>query len=338
MAVLSGCTATGGGVAPEAGATPVLPVALLLPLSGPLAEVGASMRRAAGLAQSSASGARITLDIRDSSGDPARAAQEAAAAIAGGARMILGPVTAAEVRATVAVAGTVPVVAFSNDPALLGSGAYVFGVTPVQSVAAVLTHARNDDLASVVAVLPSGAYGDAMAEAVETLAPRAGLRLSSVLRDGAGPGVLEARIAALSPPPDAVLVGHFGAALEPVAASVRRATDAQILGTVQWLRDGPPWGEALEGAVFAVPEPKGFASFAGAYGEGPGLLAALAFDAVRLSEAVASTRAPLRNALHRSNGFRGVVGPYRFYDSGLCERELGIQTIRAGDVVRSTST
>jgi len=318
---------------------PALPVTLLLPLSGPLAEVGGSMRRAAGLAQSSASGgAGVTLDIRDTGGDPALAAREASAAIASGARMILGPVTAAEVRATMAVAGAVPVIGFSNDPALLDSGAYVFGVTPVQSVAAILTHARDENLSSLVAVVPPGAYGDAVAEAVETLTPRAGLRLAGVVREAAGSRALQARISALSPPPDAVLIAHFGAGLGSVASSVRTATDARILGTVQWLRDGPLWDAALEGAVFATPEPEGFATFAQAYGKGPGLLAALAFDAVRLAQTVGSTPAPLRDVLHRARGFDGVVGPYRLYETGLCERELSTLTIRAGDVARGTSS
>ena len=317
---------------------PAFPVALLLPLSGPLAEVGGSMRRAAGLAQSSATGGGVTLDIRDTGGDPARAGREATAAIAAGARLILGPVTADEVRATVAVAGAVPVIGFSNDPALLGTGAYVFGVTPVQSVAAVLTHARDENLSSLVAVVPPGAYGDAMAEAVETLTPRAGLRLSGVLRAATGSRELEVRLAALSPPPDAVAIAHFGGGLGSVAASVRKATNAQMLGTVQWLRDGPPWDAALEGAVFATPEPEGFSTFAQAYGEGPGLLAALAFDAVRLAATAGSSPAPLRDVLHRAEGFDGVVGPCRLYETGLCERELGILTIRAGDVARSTGS
>ena len=314
LTLLPAC-ATVGNEAPVAATSPALPVALLLPLSGPLAEIGASMRRAAELAQSSGRGGRIALDIRDTGGDAAIAAQAAAAAVAAGTRLILGPLTAGEVRAVSDVAGAVPVIGLSNDPALLGSGAYVFGVTPVQSVAAVLTHARDAGLSSVAAVVPPGPYGTAVADAVETLAPRAGLRVV-----GAGQG------------PEAVLIARSGAGLTAAARDVRRASDAALLGTVQWLREGPPWDPALDGAVFAAPEPDGFAAFAASYGAqdgaSPGLLAALAFDVVRLAQAVAG--GPLPQALHRATGFVGVTGRYRLYPSGLCERELGVLRIEGG--------
>lgn len=297
-------------------------MALLLPLSGPLAEVGESMRRAAGLAQPGAA-----LSVRDTGGDPAMAAREAQTAVAAGARLILGPLTAAETRTVAAVAGAVPVVSFSNDPALLGIGVHVFGVTPVQSVAAVLTHARDAGLESLAVAVPIDPYGEAVAAAVEELAPRAGLRLSGVLRTGADAAGAAAGFGAMTPRPDAVLIAHSGAALARVATALRGVSEARFLGTVQWLRDGPPVIPALEGAVFAAPEPDAFAAFAGAFeaetGTVPGLLAALAFDAAALARIVAV--AP--GALYRARGFDGVTGRYRLYDTGLCERELGVSVV-----------
>lgn len=289
------------------------------------------MQRAAALAQSPAG--NMVLDVRDTGGDPARAAGEAQAAVAEGAAMLLGPVTAPEVVAVEQVSGSVPVIAFSNDPALIGGGAYVFGVTPVQSVAAVLTEAREQGHESVAALAPDGAYGDAVAEAVELLAPRAGLQLSGVLRSVPGDAGLNAQLSALSPQPEAILIAHTGDGLAAIIAEVRRGSDAQLLGTVQWLRGDTLRNPLLEGAIVAAADPDRFGEFTAAYGQAygaaPGLLAALSFDAVRLAQSVTAGGGAPGPQLHRSGGFRGITGDYRLYPSGLCERQLAALEVGA---------
>ena len=87
-------------------------VAILLPLSGPRAALGLSMRQAVLLANS---GPEIT--AYDTGGTAAGAALAARNALKDEAAMILGPVTAGEVTAVAAEvaaskSGRVPVVAF----------------------------------------------------------------------------------------------------------------------------------------------------------------------------------------------------------------------------------
>ena len=110
-------------------------VALLVPLSGPHAALGTSMANAASLVESSSQLMRAF----DTGGTPAGAAAAARAALKARAGLILGPLTSAEVPAvTAAVAGKVPVVAFTNDAAQAATGAFVFGITPAQATSAVL--------------------------------------------------------------------------------------------------------------------------------------------------------------------------------------------------------
>jgi ABC-type branched-subunit amino acid transport system substrate-binding protein len=291
------------------------------------------MRRAAELVAGN-----MVLDIRDTGGEASIAAREAAAAVKEGATMILGPVRSDAVRAAAGAAGeAVPVIGFSNDPTLLGTGATVFGVTPVQSVAAMLAHERNRGSRSVGVVAPKGAYGDAVVEATRLLAPRAGLEIT-----GVGRGENELRAMLTGGIPDAVLLTLPSARLAPAAEALRRAGATRLLGTVQWLAQGVPDDPALVGAVVPSPDPATLAPFTTAYaqahGEAPGLLAALAADATRLASAVTVGGTARRDVLYRAAGFEGMAGDYRLYPSGQCERTLDVFIIGNGGTLEPAFT
>ena len=93
------------------------PVAILLPLSGKLAEIGKPMLKAAQLSLS-VPGSPILI-IKDTGGTQEGAAQAARDAITEGARIILGPVTSPETArvAPIARRAGIPVLAFTNDHA-----------------------------------------------------------------------------------------------------------------------------------------------------------------------------------------------------------------------------
>ena len=74
-------------------------MALLVPLSGANAELGQAMLDAAQLALFEASDDRLTLVPRDTGGTVEGAAKAARAVNGEGARLILGPLLAAEVEA-----------------------------------------------------------------------------------------------------------------------------------------------------------------------------------------------------------------------------------------------
>src|SRR5690349_19256764 len=124
----------GGAGGPRAAGAGGARVAILLPLSGPRAEIGQALLKAAQLALEPPGSPQI--DARDTGGTPDGAAKAANEAIAGGAGLILGPLTSAETApvASVARGAGVPVLAFTNDAAQAQPGVWTLGITPTQQV------------------------------------------------------------------------------------------------------------------------------------------------------------------------------------------------------------
>ena len=166
--------------------------ALLLPISGTNAAIGAAMAQAASLA-----GLGRTADALprtyDSSDTPEGAATAARAALAAGAQMLLGPLRSDQTPAVLEVAGSVPVVTFSNDDRLADAGAFVFGVTAAQSVSAMFSYALAQGIRRVAVVASPGALGAATSDAAVRIAAAGGLNLSAtLLRDPTAPGLVQA--------------------------------------------------------------------------------------------------------------------------------------------------
>jgi ABC-type branched-subunit amino acid transport system substrate-binding protein len=161
-------------------------IAILLPMTGPMAGLAAPMLQAAQLALS-LPGSPI-LDVHDTGGDPQRAAQEAQFAIQSGDRLIIGPLTAPEtatVGATAAGAG-VNVLAFTSDPAVASAGVWPLGLTPVQQVRRLVAAVRDDGRQHLAAILPQGLLGDALESALSTAATDAGMPPPSIQRSEPG--------------------------------------------------------------------------------------------------------------------------------------------------------
>jgi branched-chain amino acid transport system substrate-binding protein len=307
---------------------------MLLPLTGEGAEIGAAMSKAAGLAAPAGPLPRI-LDTRDTAAGAAAAATEARAA---GARLLLGPLRADQVADVVAAAGSVPVVTFSNDDAARATGAFVFGVTPAQSVATMLTYAKARGARRIAVVASDSALGRATAVAAEQLAKAAGLSLAAtVLRRPQAEGTLAAlRLASGGVMPDAVILPDGGATLGAFAQGLRGG-GVQILGSVQWGVSDVASNPDLDGAWFAAPAPGPFQTFAAqyetAFGSTPGLIAALAHDAAALAIELNLSRSMTRRGLLRPRGFVGVLGHYRFDADGTCRRDLAVMGVEGGRLV-----
>ena len=161
-------------------------LALLLPLSGPNAGVASAMQQAAELAASTPGAP--PLDIRDTGGDPGRAAEAARAAIAAGDPVILGPLTAEETQAvgSVAVPANIPVLSFSSDPSVAAPGVWVFGVTATQQMRRLVAAARAEGRQRLAALLPEGPFGDALQSALVDAASQAGFEAPNIQRGSGG--------------------------------------------------------------------------------------------------------------------------------------------------------
>ncbi|WP_404711573.1 hypothetical protein [Sphingomonas sp. MMS24-J13] len=288
------------------------PAALLLPLTGPHAALGRSMARAGALAQG---GDKKGLIVLDTGGSAAGAAAAVGAALKRGAGLILGPVFSPEVQPAVdAAGGQVPVVAFSNDAGLLDRGAFLLGITADQSVAPLLAYARGRGVRRIAITPGATAWDSQVVAAAIRAIPRLGLTL--VEREA-----------------DARLVTGDPAAMAAAARTIR-GSGVQVLGASAGLDADPAILASLDGAWLSAPDPAAFADFASAYegqnGTPPGVIAGLAYDAVRISVLLRHGGGTDRSALLAAQGFKGVCGDLRFRDDGSAQRDMAILAVDSG--------
>jgi outer membrane PBP1 activator LpoA protein len=149
-------------------------VAMLAPLSGPNAERGQALVRAAQLALDMPGSP--AMDVLDTHGTPDGAAAAAQAAISGGAGLILGPLTNSETAAAAgpANAAGVGMLAFTTDATQSRPGVWVLGLTPTQQVRRLVTAAQAQGKGRFAALLPPSDFGSAMGAALSEAAVSAG--------------------------------------------------------------------------------------------------------------------------------------------------------------------
>ena len=315
-------------------------VAVLVPLTGPNAAVGQSIANAASLALADSGSTRIRITAYDTGTSPLAAVQEA---LAEGSGLLLGPLLAEDARAVAPLAqrANVPVIAFSNDVSIAGSGVYVVGLNPAQSIDRVVAFAGERGLRRFGALLPSGVYGERAGIAVADAVRRAGGQLVAVRTYARRPEALRASAEDLAGqgPFDAVLIAE-GARLAAMAApALRRGSpDLRLLGTELWAAEAAGTQPALRGGWFAGPSEADFDAlsdrYRARYNVLPHRLASLGYDAVLLAARIGDQwtlgrRFPLR-ALHDPGGFTGVDGAFRFGREGIAERALEVREVTAG--------
>ena len=147
-------------------------------------------------------------------------------------------------------------------------------------------------------------------------------------------------------PFDAVLLADGGARLRQVAPLLPYydidPAKIRLLGTGLW-EDPVTLGEpALAGGWFAGPDPAARQSFEDRYGlvfgEAPGAIATLAYDATALVAALTRAGASFEpQAIGNRGGFLGADGLFRFDDQGIAERGLAIFEVASGGKTRVVS-
>jgi branched-chain amino acid transport system substrate-binding protein len=293
------------------------------------------MQRAAMLAQLPGAKADDLL-VLDTGGTAAGATAAVALALRGNARIIIGPLFAEESRAAAQAAGAVPVLSFSNDEALIGSGAFLLGITATQSVSAILGYARSRGVRRVAVLGGPSRWSAQGVAAAARLGGAGGLDIK-MLPQGVGPADLIAALRRLGGGelPDALLVTEGGDALRSTARVVA-ASGLQLLGTQQAL-DLP--AQDVRGTWLSGPDPAALSVLDDRYRAGsssnPGLLVALAHDAMTIVEALRNAGAVDRSALLTAQPFRAISGPIRFAADGSAARELPILVADANGYLRT---
>jgi outer membrane PBP1 activator LpoA protein len=347
-------------------------IGLLLPLSGPNAELGKAMLDAAQLALFEKGGDRPTLVPRDTKGTAGGAADAARVAIGDGVGIILGPLLAAEVEAVkpIAAAGHINVIAFSTVTRLAGGNTFLMGFLPQEEVVREVGFARDHGLARFAALAPNSPYGHLAVDALRGAAAATGASLTDAEFYDPGGGDAAAAIGHLlpwgapaaggggaegtaapqpraAPPFDALLLPEGGERLRRIAQEVRLAgldpKAVRLLGSGLWDEPGIGSERALDGGWFAASPPAARQDFErryrATYGREPPRLASLGYDAAALAGTLAQRpeEQPFsRQAILDQEGFAGVDGRFRFTPDGLVQRALAVLEIEpAGNVVVS---
>jgi ABC-type branched-subunit amino acid transport system substrate-binding protein len=328
-------------------------IGLMLPLTGPgqTGLVGDAMRKAAELTIVDLNAPSLQLVVRDDKGTPEGAAAVAQEFQAQGVELVIGPLFARSVQAVAPITrrANMPILAFSNDRQAAGPGVTLLSFLSEPEVDRVIQFATSRGKRRVIALFPDDAYGRLVEQALrsalarhggklvasETFPPEANKMLDAVkrLRDAVR-GIEEH-----GDPIDALFLPAGEETLVTLVPQLRQVqfdlARLQVIGTgaMDYLNAGRE--QALVGAWFAAPDPKGFQAFsdkfAKVHGYAPPRIASLAVDAIGIAAALAGGTDGARyipSQLTRPSGFSGIDGPFRLTSEGITERPLAIMEVQ----------
>ena len=317
-------------------------VGLILPLSaaGNAGLAGQSMKNAAEMALAEFQNPNVQLLIKDDGGSPQGASQGTQQALAEGAEIIIGPLFAQSVPSVAQQTRTrgVSVIAFSTDSSVAGRGVYLLSFLPESDVNRIVDYAAGTGKKSYAALLPDNAYGNVVEVAFKQAVARKGGRVIAFEKYGADRATAARTVAQSLGQADALFIADDGdsvvAAADALTAAGANLRNIQLLGTGLWDNPRVFASPALQGGLYAAPDPSGFRSFAGRYrtkyGSEPVRTATLAYDAVALVAALSRTQGAQRFApetLTNPSGFAGIDGLFRFRSDGTNERGLAVMKV-----------
>lgn len=351
----------------QAPRSPVIKVAMLLPLgSGSAQNVAKALKQAGELALFDFDNPNVELISKDTRGTPDGAKSAAEEAVAQGAELVIGPLFANEVKAAAPVtqAANIPMIAFSSDKKVAGNGVYLLSFLAGSDVQRIISFAVSRGKSRFAALFPQTDYGRLVQERFIAVARDMNVSVLAVKeypQDANGMIEPVKQIAALMPKgsenadqePQAdtfspqTQEGQIDALFMPAASNTLPAlapllpyaeidtSKLQLLGTSGWDYQGVGKEKALVGAWFPAPDPKGWTDFTKryveTYGEVPTRLATLGYDAVSLAIALSNNPSGSRyteTQLTRSNGFSGVDGLFRLRSNGTSERGFAILEVQ----------
>jgi hypothetical protein len=352
---LAACQPTGTAGGPRIDTGAAVPVALLVPRSGPndAPALSQSLENAARLAIADLQGARIDLRVYDTAGQPQQAANAAIQAVQDGAKVIIGPVfaqSAAAAGRAVAPRG-INVLSFSNNTAIAGGNVFVLGNTFENSADRLVRFAVGRGRGNILIAHARDASEEAGRAAIQRAIQANGAALAGVSGfDLSQQGVINA-VPAISAQTrnsgaNALFLTSGPTGAIPFLAELLPENGVSP-GAVQYIGlqrlDIPNTAlslQGLQGAWFALPDP-GLAQQFGAryqatYGAPPHPIAGLAYDAVAAIGALVSqgqSDALTGQALTQPSGFAGVNGVFRLLPNGTNQRALAVGQIQNNQVI-----
>ncbi len=339
--------------------TQTVKVGLLLPLSGPSAELGKALRDAAVLAlfdkyasisDSSEGATRVELITRDTMGSPDGAEKAAKEVIAKGAKLIIGPLFSSSADAVRSVIKPLKInmITFSNNASIAAPGVFLFGFTPEDQAKRIADYSYLSRIDRVASLAPNTPYGRRVVAAVkkrsavmgQVLEPsifysQAGGTMHMHVRELVTKGSVGARINF-----QALFLPESGDQLNAILRHLKNANvtpaNVRFLGTGVWDDEKVINNPGLNGAWFASSPPQMYRAFkerfVHTYSYTPPRIASLAYDAVALAATLATSQAGFSvQALTDPSGYRGPAnGIFRFTKSGHVERGLAVIEVMNG--------
>ncbi len=167
---------------PAQGPFGLVRVGLLLPLSGPSADIGQSLLNAAQMALFDVGDDRFVLQPYDTQGTPDGAIEAATLAVAHGAQLLLGPVFSASAKAVIpqARAAGINVVPFTTDPTVTAPGVFVMGFLVHEQVRRIISFSRAQGIERFAVLAPATPYGETVVDALNQILLQTGGFLARV--------------------------------------------------------------------------------------------------------------------------------------------------------------
>ena len=312
---------------------------------GPQAMVAKGLKQAAELALFEHNSENIQLIVKDDYGTPSGATAATQQAIAEGAEVILGPLTASTVPAAAqtARAKNIPVIAFSNDVSVAGPGVYLLSFLAQQETQRVVTYAGAQGKRRFAALIPATPYGDAVEPAFRQAVTAAGGTVVAIERYPLDANKMleptqRVLTAVNSNSADALFIPGGDDVLALMGPQLTYAgldgTRVKLLGTSAWDTAAIARQPAFLGGWFAGPDMRGFAAFSDrfrkTFGTTPPRLASLSYDAMNLVITLASEQNPAKYSqpsVTRAGGYMGVDGVVRFTANGYADRGLAVNEV-----------
>jgi len=326
---------------------------MLLPLSGATqhAAIAKSLKQAGELALFDRDDGSFQLVVLDDKGTPEGARAAADQALKDGAELILGPLFSTSVSAVAPIARTagVPVLAFSNDRQVAGSGVFLLGHQVSAEVERVVSYAVVQGRRRIAALIPDDPYGHLAETALRASAEQAGASVVASQRyPRSSNGMLEpARQLANAlkelefggQPADTLFLPGDHDLLTQLSSLLSYAgidsSNMKILGTGAMDHPGLGRDRLYVGAWFAAPDPRGWkqfsAQFSSTFGAAPPRVATLAYDSVGIAAELVRASGGGRlspELLSRQQGFQSVDGPLVLSGAGLPVRSLAVLEVK----------
>jgi ABC-type branched-subunit amino acid transport system substrate-binding protein len=208
----------------------------------------------------------------------------------------------------------------------------------------IIEYAVSTGKRSFAALLPDNAYGNVVEAAFKQTVSRKGGRIVVFEKYGTDRAAPARMVTQALGQADALFLADDGDALVEVSAALTAAganlKKVQLLGTGLWDDPRVFAAPALQGGLFAAPDPAGFRSFSARYrakfGTDPVRTATLAYDAVALVAALSRTQGGQRfspEVLTNPSGFAGIEGLFRFRPDGTNERGLAVMRVASSGPV-----